>query len=618
MTDRVQLLMEYPSPWFEFPLDPDIDPDRWADAKAEELALAAEGEDVPEITGILRPNASALSAELRSRVSEYRRSAPTRALGCYPPGVDTSDVGMEISWLSPDDGSEQPEARSLLDAEGFVDLGRFAERVAVHELGDPLMESAGKTGTGVVPVPEPALRPAARGRGARGAARRARIFLRPGELVARNGRGGETRVPVGPKGVTRAVMIAEPERRTGDGSVYEPLGRPGSRGTLLLLDITGRCRARLRVDDWLPESDLLPASAPLGEAMAERTGFTALCEAAGLPLKVVPNIHHRDLSEAGGDAAPVLSPATGVFPGWYRVTRCTGALVWFVCFALGTFAGPTAFTALVAALAALSAPIARLVLRGVVTVRERRIPALVDSISPAPRSGVSRRFLRTARVGADGQDLVIVDGVGHTHRFALRGPLAIRRLVRVTGSADGTPARLEFRDSGDRTRAALPEQDWFSGPEGSERRERLRRLLGVPIVHEETHRSGRPGARVGEADRTRRDAGAAFASALAQPGAGAARRGSAFPRTIAGPSSSIFLVLSPAFAMIFAFSARGEDGALDTMAGTALGVAIAAWVLAALPPLHHLLGSVLWWERPASAASSPREAPGGRGNAGRR
>ncbi|GAB3117414.1 hypothetical protein GCM10027160_27920 [Streptomyces calidiresistens] len=449
------------------------------------------------------------------------------------------------------------------------------------------------------PVPEPALRPAGRGRGAVEAIRRARVLLRPGELVLRDGGNRETRVPLGPEGVIRAVLVAEPERRSGGGGVYDPFGRPGSRGTLLLLDASGRCRARLRVDDWLPESALLPASAPLGEAMAERAGFTALCEAAGLPLKVVPDVEHRDPAEAGIETAPVLSPATGVFPTWYGVARCTGASVWFVCFALGTFAGPTALTALVAALAALSAPVARLVLRGVVTVRERRVPPPVDGISPAPRPGVSRRFLRTARVGADGPDLVLVDGVGHTHRFALRGPLAVRRLVRVPDSADGTPARLEFRDAAGRTRAALPEEDWFSGPGGPERRERLRRLLGVPLTGERPKPAG-----AGRGDRTVRDAGPAFASAMAQPPAARARRGSAFPRAVAGPSSSIFLVLSPAFAVVFAFSVRNAEGAFDAVTGTALGVAIAAWLLAGLPVVFRLLASALWWERPAPVGGS--------------
>ncbi|WP_143617511.1 hypothetical protein [Streptomyces alkaliphilus] len=449
------------------------------------------------------------------------------------------------------------------------------------------------------PIPEPALRPAGRGRGALEAVRRARVLLRPGELVARDGTGREIGVPLGPGGVTRAVLVAEPERRSGGGGVYEPFGRPGSRGTLLLLDAADRCRARLRVDDWLPESALLPASAPLGEAMAERTGFTALCEAAGLPLKVVPDVGHRDLAGADIGIAPVLSPSTGVFPAWYRVARCTGASVWFVCLALGTFAGPTALTALVAALAALCAPVARLVLRGVVTRRERRLPPPVGGISPSPRPGASRRFLRTARVGVDGPDLVVVDGVGHTHRFALRGPLAIRRLVRVAGSTDGTPARLEFRDAADRTRAALPEEDWFSGSGGPERRERLRRLLGVPLTEERPQPAG-----AGRGDRAARDAGPAFASAMARPSARRARRGSAFPRTIAGPSSSIFLVLSPAFAVIFAFSVRNAEGAFDAVSGTALGVALAAWLLAGLPVLFRLLVSALWWERPAPVGGS--------------
>ncbi|GAB3117418.1 hypothetical protein GCM10027160_27930 [Streptomyces calidiresistens] len=132
MPERAGVSVEYPAPWFGFPLDPGVDVDRWAGSKAEELLLASNGEDVPEITRVLRPRASDLRAELGKRARAYRQRGPAHALGCYPPGVDTSDVGMEISRRIP---------------AGCVDPARPAGGVAVHDAGEPLVEEGG-TGAG--------------------------------------------------------------------------------------------------------------------------------------------------------------------------------------------------------------------------------------------------------------------------------------------------------------------------------------------------------------------------------------------------------------------------------------------------------------------------------------
>ena len=123
--DRIKLVLEYPSPWFEFPLDPETDVARWAYTEAERIVASADGADVPEITRLLEPDHAELAEELLTRAQSYRGQQLAFALGCYPPGVDTSDVGMEIGYVYP-------------EAEDFpLTLDWFVERNTVRELGEP-------------------------------------------------------------------------------------------------------------------------------------------------------------------------------------------------------------------------------------------------------------------------------------------------------------------------------------------------------------------------------------------------------------------------------------------------------------------------------------------------
>lgn len=123
--ERLHITLEYPSPWLEFPLAPEADVERWATTEAERIVGASCGPGDPGITRMLAPSATALRAELLARAREYRSRPLVFALGCYPPGIDTSDVGLEVGTAAP--GADDP-GRALAE---------HAERVAVRDLGEP-------------------------------------------------------------------------------------------------------------------------------------------------------------------------------------------------------------------------------------------------------------------------------------------------------------------------------------------------------------------------------------------------------------------------------------------------------------------------------------------------
>lgn len=125
--DRITLILHYPYPWFEFPLAPDADLPGWAHAEAVRIVASADDPEVPEETRILEPDVTSLAEELLRRAQDYRDQQLVYALGCYPPGVDTSDVSMEVSYVYPEPGDPP------------LTLDWFAERNIIRELGEPLL-----------------------------------------------------------------------------------------------------------------------------------------------------------------------------------------------------------------------------------------------------------------------------------------------------------------------------------------------------------------------------------------------------------------------------------------------------------------------------------------------
>ncbi|WP_103504803.1 MULTISPECIES: hypothetical protein [Streptomyces] len=121
----LNITIEYPEPWIEFPLAPDADVAAWAEDRAARIVRSAAGDEVPEVTRMLHPSQEELAAELRTRAEAYRGQDLVFALGCYPPGIDSSDVGLEVGYVFPEPGDPP------------LTLEWFAERNTVRELGEP-------------------------------------------------------------------------------------------------------------------------------------------------------------------------------------------------------------------------------------------------------------------------------------------------------------------------------------------------------------------------------------------------------------------------------------------------------------------------------------------------
>lgn len=123
------ITLDYPEPWFPVPLEPDTDLDSWARPHAERLIeeTAQAGEDFSRgFTG----NPDRIAREMASRAEGYRGRDLALAFLCYPPGMDSSDVGLEVMTIYPEEGDPEPT------------LEWFADICTVRELGEPHIQHA--------------------------------------------------------------------------------------------------------------------------------------------------------------------------------------------------------------------------------------------------------------------------------------------------------------------------------------------------------------------------------------------------------------------------------------------------------------------------------------------
>ncbi|MEV6792667.1 hypothetical protein AB0M87_11810 [Streptomyces sp. NPDC051320] len=431
---------------------------------------------------------------------------------------------------------------------------------------------------------EPALRPVAqRGPGLE-LCHRARLFADGGELVLR-ARSGEHRFPVGvADGIARAVFI------DAVGPDLERMGPPvrGSWGEIQFQNDGGGLIGRLDLDDWLPEAGELPKGLVAGEQLLTRTGMSALLAAAGIPLHTV-----RDRSDhlvaSTTSFRPGISMGPGnPFPYWYWGVRLTAGAVWFVALTVIIFSGTRApWLILVSAVAAVLAPVARLVLRVWTCVRMRRyVPGARARIVPHPSAGTGAtvRFCRDTELRVQDRDLVLRDLSGQELWLPRGGPHGVASLVRVldhTGGALG----VELRGPDGQVRAVLPWELWFGGPGGSGGWSELQRTSGLRVAdHQLSHRGRWP-----------KKAAAGLGTLPAS--AGEARRVSRFPATIAGGSSTAVMGLGSMFSLSFGVVLGGTHASAATT--TILLGAIGAFLQAA-PYVVHQLSSRLRLDRPIS------------------
>lgn len=438
------------------------------------------------------------------------------------------------------------------------------------------------------PVPVLALRPA----GSRGPGlelcHRSRLYVENGELVLRT----RTRT-LRLAGIERAVFIDTAGQDRG-----ERMGPtiPGSWGEVQLQGGDGSLIGRFAIEDWLPESPVLPKRSVQGEQLLARTGVTHLLRSAGIPLHVVRDRKDPRVAQGRTGRARNLGPGR-VFPSWYWTTRLLAGAVWFAAFTLIVFSGSErpAFV-LVSAVAALAAPVARLALRAWTRWRLRRYdPVVRERIGPAPAEdvGATARFRDRAELRVQERDLVLRDLGGQEYWFPLTGPHALTNLALVRDRT-GAPVGAELRGPGDQVRAVLPWGPWFAGEGGADGWSRLRRSTGLNVT--ERRLSGR-----GTWPKT-----PVLGSRPVPDSARTARAVSRFPSTIAGVSSTAVMALGSFFSLTW--GVRIEDahpgaGAVALLLG-ALGA-----VLQATPYALHQLTGRTRLDRPAAGARTRTEQP---------
>ncbi|WP_317454118.1 hypothetical protein [Streptomyces sp. TRM68416] len=452
-------------------------------------------------------------------------------------------------------------------------------------------------------IPEPALRP----RGARGPGvelcHTARLFVDGGDLVLRT-RGRTVRHPVGAAGIARAVFV------DAAGEDAERMGPtiPGSWGQIQFQDRDGALIGSFDVEDWLPESPVLPKRAVRGEELLRVTGITDLLKAAGIPLHRVqdrddPLVAAGSRTAGGGSFRPggslgsgrSLGPG-GDFPSWYWWTRLVAGGVWFAAISVVILSGSRSpWLILLAAIAAFVGPVARLVLRARTRTRLRRHDPVVRArieAAPAPGSGATVRFCRDTGIRVQDRDLVLCFVGGQECWFPLAGPHALTSLVLVRDRA-GAATGVEICGPGGHVRAVLPWPLWFGGPGGAEGWSRLRGATGLTVS--ERRLSGRtpwPKQQV------------LGAQPLPESGR-AARRTARFPSTIAGLSSTAVMALGAFFSVSLGLSIEDAHPAAGT---TAITLGALGGFLQATPYAVHQLRSRLHLDRPAPEQNATEHA----------
>ncbi|MFG3158621.1 hypothetical protein ACGFY8_01950 [Streptomyces sp. NPDC048232] len=433
---------------------------------------------------------------------------------------------------------------------------------------------------------EPALRPAAsRGPGLE-RCRVSRLFAEDGELVLRTRR-RTRRLPVGGAGIARAVFVDVP------GADMERMGPPipGSWGELQLQDRDGGLIARLDVEQWLPESPVLPKRFVQGEHLLGRSGVAPLLKAAGIPLHVVRDRNDPLVAPGGGGVR--LGPG-GDFPFWYWALRAAAGITWFAVFTFLVFSDTAqAWAVLLLASTAFAAPLARIALRVWTALRrDRHAPAVRERVAPAPAPGrrATVRFRRDTELRVQDADLVLRDLGGQEYWFPLKGPHAVRSLARVNAHT-GAPLGVEVRGPGEQVRAVLPWDLWFAGESGAEGWSRLRRAAGLTVSER----------RLGP--KTLWPKGPVLGLRMLPESAGAARRVSRFPGTIAGVSSTAVMAFASVFSVVQGLGISGEhpEASLAAVLMGALGL-----VLQATPYVVHQLTSRFRLDRPLRSLGSQR------------
>ncbi|WBB58622.1 hypothetical protein O7599_23720 [Streptomyces sp. WMMC500] len=335
----------------------------------------------------------------------------------------------------------------------------------------------------------PVLRPYAAGPPGLDIARRARLGHDGTGLVLTTRSGRRRRYPVGDGGITGAVFLdAQAAPAWGHGG--PPVA--GSWGRVQLQDADGRLVREIPVGDWLPESPALFDRHAGGTALLTRTGLDALLTSCGVPLRTVTDPEDALLDRTSRRRGRQLRPGHAL-PDWYLYTRRLALPLWTLSMVavILTDSSPPWLAVLMAA-AGCVWTLNHAALRPWSRWVERRSrPEVLARYAPAPGAdaGATPRFLTTAAVRVQKDDIVLVDSAGRERWLPLAGPHAVTGFVRVRRTGQREPLGVELRGRDGAVRGALPWGAWFAGAAGADRWRDLGRTSGLPVRESELGRN---------------------------------------------------------------------------------------------------------------------------------
>jgi hypothetical protein len=295
--------------------------------------------------------------------------------------------------------------------------------------------------------------------------RRARVYVRDGELVVRDRYLRERVYPLGNGGIVRAGFVPPADL---DVSTQGPSA--DLWGVVDFQGADGRIILQVPLAEWLPEAGLIGLIGLSPKECLERTGLPSLVAHLGIPLSDDTASPRYPSDDGKSDGRPDRAVHRDL-PAWHSWVRGIGMLVWLAFLLVIPMTGHgNRWTVFTASVGLFLVPGADLALRFLLRSRSRRDRSLagaeVVGPSPAAGSGATRRFRDAAAVRVLPGDVVLTDSAGMERWLPRHGAHGVGRLVRLLDPSSGDVLGVELRDRRNAARALLPWQPWFAGPGG--------------------------------------------------------------------------------------------------------------------------------------------------------
>lgn len=299
------------------------------------------------------------------------------------------------------------------------------------------------------------LRPSSLTRNALDAARQSRIEAGPGEVLVRSP-GSPARKVTGIAEVIHVPGDAQQpkERHLLEGEL--------TIGTVRLLGTRGDVLLEFDVAPWFPEPVLGPISA--GERAYTLTA-RLLADALGVPYRISAEVPEGPTAARVVPEPTRLNPLRLV-PPLYLGAALSVATALIAFYVGGRDSGVGQVAMAVTAWLSVAVAVLMAARRVQTGLRLGRPVRLDRAFFPQPATPVPRGFLRRARLGSVGDELVLVDPAGAEQWLGGPGePLGVSRVV-VCGGDRGGPTHLELRTGDGLVLAHLPYAEWAGGDRG--------------------------------------------------------------------------------------------------------------------------------------------------------